>query len=136
MKGPDNIQRFNDIASQVFALLYEAFPRPAHLGPEHFGITKDLDGTPTWRDEDFQPIARVVDWLADEGFLRMQSNGLLGFHDAVLTQKGLAAMQSVPDAVSGASSLGSQMTKAVKSGTKQIAWKLVEQVIAFGFKQI
>lgn len=136
MTEPDNMQRFNDVTSQIFALLYEEFPTPTELAPEHFNITQDLDGSPTWRDEDFLPIFDAINWLSDEGFLRFQGTTNMGFFGVVLSQKGLLALQAAPDALSGKSSLGDQMQRAVKSGAKQIAWKLVEQVIAYGFKQI
>ncbi len=98
---PENIQRFNLIALQLFAKLYEAFPtgidiKPLKLGDE--ALPKDSSAVTQQQAWDFgQGAYDVVFWLAEEGFLRFENpNHTRKFYNARLTMKGLAILTYVP----------------------------------------
>lgn len=106
------------------------------LGPDHFSITSDLEGIPTWQDSDWEPIFYTLIWLTQEGYIRTHgySHGIC--QGAVLTQKGLAVLRSIPDSVSGTAPIGEQLSSAVTSGAKDVARGLVEQALSAGIKII
>lgn len=134
MTTPDNIERFNAKVSLVFALLYEEFPNPMNLCPEHLGITKDLGGIPTWSRDDWEQVVHVLLWLTEEGYIRTNGYTTSTCRDAVLTQKGLTILRSIPDSVSGSAPMGERIKDAVTKGAGGLASKLAEQTLLLGIR--
>lgn len=136
MPVENNIDEFNDYVSKTFAFLYESFPKPISLHPALYGIGEDPSDD-FGQFKRFEPIMHAIGWLVEEGYVRHKGQTMDGaFHLAQLSEKGLAAMRSVPDSVQGETPLGERIGNAVKSGSAGLARKLAEEAIAWGFKQV
>jgi hypothetical protein len=57
----DNVDRFNKIASEAFAMLYESFPIPLTFDPTDFDIPNGQHGEVQKADWDF--VVAAIDWL-------------------------------------------------------------------------
>ncbi len=133
MPDAENIDRFNKIASETFAMLYSYFPQGCNFGPEDFDIPKDQFGGVTREDAAF--VFSTVKWLEEEGYLRTKGASLAGdFHGTVLTGKGLAVLKLVPDALANPAPLGEQIQAAVKSGSLTVAKTLLTTALDVGVK--
>jgi len=133
MADSENIDRFNTVASEAFAILYSYFPQPCNFDPSDFDIPKDEHGFVQQDDASF--VAATVWWLEDEGYARIGSKDMDGTaHAAVLTGKGLAVLRLIPDALKNEAPLGEQIQTAVKSGAGKVAMKLVDKVLDAGIR--
>lgn len=124
----ENISRtdlFNAIAGMIFATAYESFPHYAQFEIEE--VERALDAKPiyveTWQGEDIIDhwqfsngdrvdalVKRTTEWLVEENYLSLFSNGIkTGFR---LTEKGLVAMNMVPDSLSGNDNVGVRLKRA------------------------
>ncbi|WP_061957179.1 hypothetical protein [Cupriavidus pauculus] len=138
MSEPSNIDAFNDHVSQTFALLYERFPVPVDIDDDRFTYPErdDSEESVGTMEEEYEPIMHAVQWLIDEGYIRCLEQSMSGrFYAAQLTAKGLSALQATPSSLGSTDSLGKRITAAVSGGTKEVARKLAQEVIAWGFKQ-
>ena len=111
-----NVSEFNSIAGHVFAQLYGSFPVP--IGRlNDLSIAKAMEVSsgvlPSGRRFD-EVLRHSVGWLSDEGYIR--SGGLSPYDRLTLTQKGLAALNAVPEGLSA--TVGSSLVTAT-SGTGQ-----------------
>jgi hypothetical protein len=134
-----NIEHFNIAAAAILATLYEAFPTPTDL---HYGkiaasvAPDDLD-----EEGQFTFIAVVEDtatWLQREGFIdtagrtyQTLDGGELA--NVRLTREGLAALNVVPEAVSGKASFGDALQEGLKDGAKAGVSDLMKELLAKGF---
>jgi hypothetical protein len=115
---PLNITEFNSIAGQVFAQLYDSFPTPIGrlndlLIARAMGVSP---GTNLPSGKQFDDVLRhSVGWLTDEGYIR--SGGLTPYERVTLTQKGLAALNAVPEGLSA--TVGSSLVTATGGGSGQ-----------------
>lgn len=134
MADAENIDRFNQVASEAFAMLYSRFPIGCDFGPHDFDVPKDQFGGVTMEDAIF--IKATVEWLVDEGYLRTSSAASISgaFHGAVLSGKGLAVLKLVPDALENSAPLGEQIQSAVKSGSIAVAKALLSTALDAGIK--
>jgi hypothetical protein len=122
MTNISNPDAFQLEAAALLAAAYEAFPMP-------FGWTYDEDTdiypTSTGRSREeiqFQTIRWLIshDYLYDEGgFVGGQWMGL------GLTERGLAALNSVPDALSGKEPIGKRLVSAVGRGSIDLIKQLI-----------
>jgi hypothetical protein len=121
-----NPEAFQLEAATILAAAYSAFPTT-------FGWTLDSDSNnyPTEtgqgrKDIQFQTIRWLIDhdYLYDEfGFVGGQWKGL------GLTERGLAALNSVPDALSGKEPLGKRLSVAVGKGSIDMIKQLIPAII-------
>lgn len=137
MSEENNIDLFNEHVSKIFALLYESFPVPAHIGQDSFAYasaSEDSEELGTM-EEQYEPIMHTVLWLCDEGYIRFKDQTMDGtFFFVTLSQKGLTALRAIPESLQGKEPLGKQITAAVKGGAVSGARKLAEQALLLGAK--
>jgi hypothetical protein len=130
---PENVQRFNAFAAHLFSLLYEEFPNPCDIGPDHFfEYADEVEGEKVWGEHDNQTVSSTVRWLHDEGYIRVTdySNGLsLG---VTLTQKGLSVLNATPDSLHPSETMGAKIKNALADGSKGLVSKVVEQALDIG----
>jgi len=120
---PSNIDDFNRGAALVLERLYQAFPREVYVKVE------ELD--PGAADQRLTTYAATMDFLLREGFIhgRKIADGRAPYR-AVLTSKGLAVLNSVPDALKERTTLGTRIGAALKTGTKEAVNSAISQVIS------
>ncbi|MFK4136329.1 hypothetical protein ACI2KR_29220 [Pseudomonas luteola] len=108
----DNIEKFNEITSKVFALLYSTFPMPQNLYPSSIGITEtpalEHDGESGtlggigWLKErepsdEEKCFGHTIAWLVKAGYVTAERRIDISSHeDVVLTIKGLEVLKAVP----------------------------------------
>jgi hypothetical protein len=116
---PANIAEFNQIVALVFAQLYAAFPVAVpHIDRD--GIAAALDIPPgTWATHMLpsgrsfsEVMAYTFAWLASQNYI--VASGSHPAERVVLSDKGLAALNAVPEKLSG--SIGSQLVTKARSG--------------------
>jgi hypothetical protein len=107
---PINIGEFNSIAGLIFAQLYESFPLAvATLNSRAIERAMEMSSGCLASGRSFDDVLRhSVAWLYDEGYIR--SNGLTAYEGMTLTQKGLAALNAVPQGLSA--TVGSSLVEA------------------------
>ncbi|WP_448092494.1 hypothetical protein [Pseudomonas lini] len=133
-----NIKRFDELTGQVLGVLYEQFPVPHFLAlgklvPDGYSYDEGSGGDAP--NEQGLFFFACVDWLAESGYLRFkEKNHHYGFHDAVLTAKGLEVLKATPDSLSTESSLGEQLVDASKTGAKSLIGDLAGQALSIGVK--
>jgi hypothetical protein len=119
---PANVTEFNVIAGLVFAQLYEQFPvRVGHLHEGAIGMAMGAAAPSEWSTHVLpsgrslgEVLFHSVKWLSEEGYVR--SAGLTPYEQVTLTEKGLAALNSVPQGLS--TTVGSSLVKAT-SGSER-----------------
>jgi hypothetical protein len=118
-----NIDVFNTGAALAFAKLYEAFPNEIKLE------VADLD--PDADRETILTYGYGIEWLIAEGFMKGKSVWAepVTFIEAILTSKGFAALNSIPDAIKERQTLGKRITSALKSGSKETAKELISVIV-------
>jgi hypothetical protein len=103
-KTPANIAEFNQIAGLVFAQLYQQFPSYIHIDrnaiAEALGAKRDdwdhrLPSGKIVGDQ----ITSTIGWLNHQGYTFSFGGGHPAEH-VVLAQKGLAALNAVPEGLS------------------------------------
>jgi hypothetical protein len=129
MPNITNPEAFQLEAAAILAGAYSSFPQP-------FGWTYDPDSDvyPTESGQSRSDIQfRTIRWLIDHDYLR-DEDGVVGgqWKGLVLTEKGLAALNSVPDALKGEEPLGKRLAKAVGKGSAEIIKQLVPAIIQQG----
>lgn len=107
MTIPTHIDIFNKVVAKVFLQLYDNFPRSVDLDPTLIGMDIVLSEGLESGSEEFKALVgtpeATIDFLVIEGFIRFDPTsryiGKLSFPEAVLTAKGLALLQRVPESV-------------------------------------
>ncbi|ADU96010.1 hypothetical protein Theam_0036 [Thermovibrio ammonificans HB-1] len=100
----------NEAILRILTTLYEAFPKPIDLNP------KTLD--PDAGAEEREIYYELIIWLRDEGFIRCGSPTLSGvFRRAVLTLKGFAVLNAIPEALGERKSFGDYFKELLKEGS-------------------
>ncbi len=114
---PSNIREFNEVTGVIFAQLYAAFPDLVDINADV--VAQALGHSLQDKLESGRLFGVVLSlttgWLASEGFIHP-----FGDHPrsrVCLTAKALAAMNAVPEKLSG--SFGIQITEAAKQGKSE-----------------
>jgi hypothetical protein len=133
-----NIKRFDEVTGLVLGALYESFPIPRPLFAGSFQSDSDSrddvvdSGTPHDAEAFF---FACVEWLAEAGYLRFADiQQTLGYHNCVLTAKGLEVLKAMPDSLSTGPTLGEQLVDAAKSGVKGAVGSAAGKVFSLGVK--
>ena len=134
-----NIQRFDDIASRVFAELYENFPLPTELATEDY-----LDPATEWNEtfqqdviiDDGEFFLATVQWLEKAGYVSADGYHHSRVSDVVLTAKGLEVLRAIPGSLKGDPSIGEQLASAAKTGGKEAMRGLFSQALGVGVRLI
>lgn len=133
-----NIKRFDELTGQILGVLYEQFPVPHFLAlgklvPDGYSYDESCGGDAP--NEQGLFFFACIDWLAESGYLRFRDkNHHYGYHDAVLTAKGLEVLKATPESLSTEATLGDQLIDATKSGAKGMLGKVAEQALSLGVR--
>jgi len=100
----------NKAILKILTTLYDAFPVPIPLNPEL------LD--PNANAEERQIYSELIGWLSDEGFIRTGNILLDGtYTQVVLTLKGFAVLNAIPDALREKKTFGDYFRELLKEGS-------------------
>ncbi|WP_409306141.1 hypothetical protein [Pectobacterium sp. B1J-3] len=131
-----NIEKFNEITAVAFSILYREFPLPTVIK------IKDLIGDAEVFVEDprfgMRPTPEnefayaCMDWLVGAGYItgKTKPANFQTIPDCVLTAKGLEVLKAIPDALQ--EPLGDRLLDATKSGGKEMAKTVVNQILSTG----
>lgn len=130
----EKMEFFNLTAAALFKLLLAEFPQPIH----HF-ITEDFRtkyGLPQISTDPMEPsadIGVVIDWLTHEGFIRTTGGTGWGasYTGMVLTSKGLAAINRVPDSLQPTVTVGDRLKELSMDATKEAVASVVRAALSF-----
>jgi hypothetical protein len=127
---PANIAEFNTIVGLIFAQLYEAFPVSVDL-IDRDGIARAMGVVGDWSAHKLpsgrtlnEMMAYTIAWLAAQGY--MLSSGAHPAERVTLTDKGLAALNRVPQGLAG--TVGSELVKA-KSDAGRRDWSGIGDLV-------
>jgi hypothetical protein len=128
--APPNIAEFNTIVALIFAQLYEAFPVSVDL-IDRDGIAKAMGITGNWSEHRLpsgrtfgQILAYTLGWLSNQRYT--MSNGSHSAARVTLTDKGLAALNRMPQGLIG--TVGSELVKA-KSEPGRRDWSPIGDLV-------
>jgi len=100
---PENIEAFNRVSLELFARLYDSFPKPLNIDPTvankigFAAVPQEANDEQSWKIGTMG--VDVIEWLAEEQFLRYEPdpNQRHGYFGKVrLTLKGLTILGYVP----------------------------------------
>ncbi|MCS6718703.1 hypothetical protein, partial [Proteus mirabilis] len=117
----------------VLASLYESFPVKKSFLVETLFPETSLE--PDWSDipqinHDAIFVTETISWLVEHQYISANIQYGYSFSDVVLTAKGLELLKLTPNSLEP--SLGDQLVKAVKSGTKDIIVNVSSSVLTTG----
>ena len=98
-----NIEKFNQAVGLIFAKLYEAFPEPIMLRVEDLDPKETDNGAPLGEHLDrWKLYGHAMMFLREEGYVRFKDPTMAFdlFPLAVLTRKGLEALNKTPESIS------------------------------------
>lgn len=134
-----NIEKFDDIASRIFAELYQSFPLPKTLSTDDY-----LDNETQW-DETFQEeflidcgelFAATVTWLMNAGYFTAVFSRSDQVEGAVLTAKGLEVLRAFPSSLQSGPSIGERLAGAAKAGGAETMRGLLSEALGIGARLI
>ena len=130
MPNITNPEAFQLEAATILAAAYSAFPMT-------FGWTHDTGGDdyPTETGQTREELQfQTIRWLIDHDYLRDEF-GVVGdeWRGLGLTERGLTALNSVPDALSGKEPLGKRLVVAVGKGSIDTIKQLIPAIIQQAF---
>ena len=100
----------NQAILKILTRLYDAFPEPVDLDPE----TLDPDANA----EERKLYYNLIIWLKEEGFIRGDGATVSGkFRRAVLTLKGFAVLNAVPESLKEGKTFGDYFKELLKEGS-------------------
>lgn len=125
MAAPTNMDFFNTFTLAMFKVLLENFPSPADINATKIA----LDLLPEkLSDEDglrlFTAADNSVLWLQKEGFITVGYTSLDSgseFSDVLLTSRGLALLNSVPEVLGSKETVGTQIGDLLADAGKDMA---------------
>jgi hypothetical protein len=124
---PANISEFNTITGLVFTQLYKEFPVAVDLDRAAIesAMSTAFSGGSTNVLQSGRPFTEVfahsLTWLSNEGYVR--SAGPLAYEKVMLTEKGLATLNAVPQGLSA--TIGSTLASNASAGN----WSSVGDLI-------
>ncbi len=132
-----NMELFDIYTADILARLYQSFPVPCTLDLLQISGCDEVDDCGNM-NMPARICGHTVEWLADNGYLKVQEQHAHCFLGAVLTVKGLTLLKAVPDSVNGKSSdsMGDKLIKALKGGAVETAKAIVKAVLAQGVQRI
>jgi hypothetical protein len=120
---------FNEYASKIFDFLYTEFPKESEIRLSRFvGVL----------DDNYNPkvFTGTVAFLKREGYLVHQDIKMDGadriYPETVLTAKGLAVLNAVPDSVQGSESIIQKIRTGIKAGGGEAGKAAMQSFIAHG----
>lgn len=115
-----NLDMFNEVTAKVLAACYENFPVPITISADSF--------SPSGGEDVFES---TVTWLRDYGYITYAEPDLpiCEFMYVQLTEKDIAILNKIPDAIKEKKTIGSKIAEAVKSGSKEILSECIRQTV-------
>jgi hypothetical protein len=141
---PENIDAFNRVCLELLARLYDSFPRPLNIDPVaangigFAAVPEEATPEQSWNIGTLG--SDVIEWLAEENFLRYEPdpNHRAGYFWKVrLTLKGLAILGHVPTALQPAAPKETLITRikgVLASGAATAASESIKKLVAEIFK--
>jgi len=129
-----NMDAFNRGAALAFAKLYESFPYQIKLEVAELDPEADKETLITY--------GHGIEWLIEEGFMKGECvyQEPTTFIEAILTSKGFAALNAVPDAIREKQPLGRRIAAALKNGSKDTVRELihlaVREFVSYGMRRL
>lgn len=138
------MEAFNRVSLELFALLYDSFPKPFNINPTVANRIGFAAVPPEATDEQGWNIGTmgvdVIEWLAEEGFLRYDPdpNHRHGYFWKVrLTLKGLTILGHIPTALQSTEPKEALITKVKRvlaSGATTATSEAIKVVVSEIFK--
>ena len=130
MSNITNPEAFQLETATILAAAYSAFPMT-------FGWSHDTEGDryPTETGQTRHQIQfQTIRWLIDQNYL-YDEGGVIGgeWRGLGLTERGLTALNSVPDALAGEEPLGKRLVLAVGKGSMDTIKQLIPTIIQQAF---
>jgi len=141
---PENMEAFNRVSLQLFARLYDSFPKPLNIDSTaanaigFAAVPQEADYEQSWNIGTLG--VDVIEWLAEEQFLRYEpdpNNRHGHFWKVRLTLKGLTILGYVPFALQSEEqreTLIKKVKRALASGAGTAGSESIRLVVAEIFK--
>jgi hypothetical protein len=120
----DNMKEFNDWVAIILERLYSKFP-----------IEDDFEASKITEEEEYEKnklFNGTMQFLRNEGFVRFDDLGTMGsfgYSNIVLTAKGLALLNSVPNSLEEKTPFISKIKGAMKSGSSTAVSAVIQGLI-------
>src|SRR3990167_2175961 len=127
-----NIERFDEIAGEVFAKLYSYFPVPCLLKAGDYVATPSVANEHLGCDvpsEEAEFFFACIRWLESAGYITTKAENELYVADVLLTSKGLEVLRAVPASLQGKASIGERLNEVATKGGKELARSLVAEAL-------
>ncbi len=127
----DNMDAFNEYASRIFDFLYDEFPKASEVHLSRF-----LEDPEDRNRRDV--FIGTMRFLKREGFLTYErmTAGTNGYAMVVLTAKGLAVLDAVPESIQGNQSFIKRIRTALRAGTGEAAKATIQGLISFSVSSL
>lgn len=119
-----NLDRFNEITAKVFADCYSSFPVPLYFRQSEY-VEEAGDAEPDLL------FSSTLEWLKKHDYLFFKCPEIGGteYWDVQLTEKGLAVLNAVPDALKEKKTVGDRVIEVVKTGSKELMSECIRQIV-------
>ena len=130
-----NIERFDEIAGEVFAKLYLNFPVPCLLRAADYTLSSTVFNEHLGADvpsQEAEFFFACIRWLESAGYITAKAENGFYVAEVVLTSKWLEVLRAMPSSLQGKVSIGERLGDAAAKGGKEIARMLVSEALALG----
>lgn len=103
-------EKVNKWIATILGELYRHFPKRINLCPEEIDKNADLQTQII--------IADLIKWLKEENIIRYENQDIQGcFEEVILTMKGFAILNTIPDPLKKKNNIGEFFSQAVKEAS-------------------
>lgn len=129
MEQKTNMQHFDEMSVKIFALLHESFPLPKQIDCITLAVCQEVDanGVPS---KESQICVSALEWLSDEGFIKVGQFHQYGASGVVLTSKGLAKLKAIPTDSDMRQTIGERLETLAKAGAVPAAIEILKLIFA------
>ncbi|CAM2339821.1 hypothetical protein [Burkholderia vietnamiensis] len=134
---PTNIEKFDELAANVFANLYENFPVRISLFENSFGYdlshkTNEVGSAIYNSPADYAFFIDTLNWLRMAGYIDFPTTASGFWGNAVLTAKGLEVLKATPSSISPSQPMGDYLVQGIRTGAKAAVSKGITYVLSQG----
>ncbi|MFE1235067.1 hypothetical protein, partial [Streptomyces sp. NPDC058745] len=120
---PTNIEKFDELAANVFANLYENFPVRISLFKNTFGYDlsykRSADGGAILNaPDDYAFFTDTLKWLRMAGYIDFTTSASGPWGNAVLTAKGLEVLKATPKTISPSQQMVDYLAQVLRTVAK------------------
>ncbi len=126
-----NIDYFNEYTAKIFAKLYQEFPRRCSIE-----ISK-ITGKDNRNKKETELCTDTLYWLREHGYIIYDDKDKILDGDivsCVLSDKGLAVLNQVPESLNAEQSYGDKLIDAVQNGALDSIKSTVSSLLSTGLK--